>query len=168
LPEKPREAPGTGKGEIRVAEENRNDGQRGGRRPELLRWLPAQRIVDGRDGVLAVAEAGRQVPFEIRRVYTISGLSDPLAVRGRHAHYTLHQAIYCLNGAFTLALDNGREQTEVRLDDPGKGVYLPPFLWHEMKGFSPACVLLVLASDHYSEADYMRDYPSFLREVALD
>ena len=34
-----------------------------------------------------------------------------------------------------------------------------------MKNFSPDCVLVVLASEHYDESDYIRDYDKFL-EVA--
>lgn len=31
-----------------------------------------------------------------------------------------------------------------------------------MKNFSPDCVLVVLASEHYDESDYIRDYDKFL------
>jgi hypothetical protein len=31
----------------------------------------------------------------------------------------------------------------------------------EMHDFSPDCVLLVLASEHYDEADYIRNYEDF-------
>jgi hypothetical protein len=34
--------------------------------------------------------------------------------------------------------------------------------WREMRNFSPDCVLLVLASDHYDESDYIRDHDAFL------
>ena len=34
-----------------------------------------------------------------------------------------------------------------------------------MKNFSSDCVLVVLASDHYDESDYIRDYNKFLREI---
>ena len=34
-----------------------------------------------------------------------------------------------------------------------------------MKDFSPDCVLVVLASEHYDESDYIRDYYKFLEEV---
>ena len=51
---------------------------------------------------------------------------------------------------------------EVRLDDPATGLTLPPMVWHEMKDFSPDCVLMVLADAAYDEADYIRDYGEFL------
>jgi len=38
-------------------------------------------------------------------------------------------------------------------------------IWREMYDFSPDCVLLVLASEHYDEDDYIRDYGEFLEEL---
>jgi len=35
-----------------------------------------------------------------------------------------------------------------------------------MKNFSEDCVLVVLASEHYDERDYIRDYQIFKKEVA--
>jgi UDP-2-acetamido-3-amino-2,3-dideoxy-glucuronate N-acetyltransferase len=35
-------------------------------------------------------------------------------------------------------------------------------VWAVQYQYSPDAVLLVLASDHYDPADYVRDYPSFL------
>ena len=52
-------------------------------------------------------------------------------------------------------------EIEVRLDDPAIGLTLPPMVWHEMSDFSPDCVLMVLASAAYDEADYIRDYAEF-------
>lgn len=37
-----------------------------------------------------------------------------------------------------------------------------------MKDFSEDCVLVVLASEHYDESDYIRDYDKFLKEVKND
>ena len=37
-----------------------------------------------------------------------------------------------------------------------------------MKNFSSDCVLLVLASDHYKENDYIRDYKKFLELLNND
>ena len=37
-----------------------------------------------------------------------------------------------------------------------------------MKNFSPDCVLLVIASEHYDESDYILDYDKFLKEVKND
>jgi hypothetical protein len=114
------------------------------------------------DGNLFIAEAGRQVPFEIKRVYFINTLANPKAVRGKHAHRRLEQAIFCISGSFTLHLDDGRTKQRILLNDPACGIRLGPMLWHTMSSFSYDCVILVLASDRFDEADYIRGYDEFL------
>jgi len=115
------------------------------------------------DGNLFIAEAGRQVPFAIQRVYFINTLANPKAIRGKHAHRRLQQAIFCINGSFSLHLDDGRSKQRVRLNDPSCGVLLGTMLWHTMSSFSYDCVILVLASDAFDESDYIRDYSEFKR-----
>lgn len=114
------------------------------------------------DGNLFIAEAGRQVPFAIKRVYFINTLANHDAVRGKHAHRALEQAIFCISGSFTLQLDDGRVKQRILMNDPACGVRIGPMLWHTMSGFSYDCVILVLASDVFAEADYIRDYDTFL------
>ena len=118
------------------------------------------------DGNLFIAEAGRQVPFDIKRIYFINTLANPKAVRGQHAHRELEQAIFCINGSFTLQLDDGRVKQRVLMNDPACGIRLGPMLWHTMSSFSYDCVILVLASDHFDEADYIRDYQVFQQAAA--
>jgi hypothetical protein len=38
-------------------------------------------------------------------------------------------------------------------------------LWRDLTNFSSGSVALVLASDYYDEADYIRDYDTFLETV---
>lgn len=122
-------------------------------------------LKDGRDGVLAVAECYKQIPFEIRRVYYIYNLNDTEALRGMHAHKHNRQVIFCINGSFTLTLDDGVRQQEVFLDRPNLGIYMDVRLWHSMRDFSQNCILLVLASDLYDADDYIRDYNEFKKIV---
>ena len=42
---------------------------------------------------------------------------------------------------------------------------IEPRVWHYMRNFSPDCVLLLLADQHYDEADYIRDYEEFKKWV---
>ena len=51
------------------------------------------------------------------------------------------------------------------LDRPDKGLYISHSVWRELFDFSPDAVLMVLASDFYSESDYIRDYKEFLQYV---
>ena len=61
-----------------------------------------------------------------------------------------------------MVLDDGQKREEVWLDSPTQGLLISNMVWREMHDFSPDCVLLVLASEHYDEADYIRDYDDFL------
>ncbi len=126
-----------------------------------------QHVDDAADGSLTIAEQDRTIPFPIKRVYYITRLSNADAVRGKHAHKSLQQAIFCINGSFRLELDDGFLQASLILDRPDRGVYLGPHLWHVMRDFSPDCVILVLASAPYDETDYLRSYDEFLAYVAV-
>lgn len=117
-------------------------------------------------GNLVIAEGGRQIPFDIARVYCV--LATPAgAVRGCHAHRTLNQVAVAVAGACTMLLDDGRVRAEVRLDDPATGLLLPPLVWHEMSDFTEDCVLMVLAEQPYDEDDYIRDYRQFIDIVGV-
>ena len=124
-----------------------------------------KRIVDGRDGALCIMNALQEIPFEIKRVYYINNLDPYSSIRGKHAHRQLRQVIFCINGSFTLSLDDGFTKQELLMREDNVGVILDPMLWHTMHDFSNGCVLLVAASDYYQETDYIRDYDEFLTLV---
>ena len=111
-------------------------------------------------GSLSVVEAGKLIPFEIKRVYYIYG-TKPGVERGFHAHKVLQQLAVAVSGACDMVLDDGRKQKTVRLDSPSHGVRIGPGIWHVMSNFSKDCVLLVFADAHYDESDYIRDYDAF-------
>lgn len=112
-------------------------------------------------GMLYAAEAGREIPFAVKRVYFMRGMAEN-AVRGNHAHRTLTQAIFAAAGSFTLTLDDGATKQAVRIDDPSSGIILGPHLWTTMSEFSGDCVILVFADDYYEESEYIRDYAEFM------
>jgi dTDP-4-dehydrorhamnose 3,5-epimerase-like enzyme len=113
------------------------------------------------DGNLIIAEAQKNIPFEIKRVYYINNLFNKTAVRGHHAHKELNQIIFCINGSFTLGLDDGEAKQEIVMDEYHLGVKLGTMLWHTMYNFSADCVILVFADDYYKESDYIRNYDDF-------
>lgn len=117
-------------------------------------------------GSLVALEANRDVPFDIKRVYYIFENAKSVR-RGFHAHKELKQILICTSGACKIHLDNGYETEEVVLDDPRKGLYIESNMWREMYDFTPGAVLLVLASEHYTEDDYIRDYNQFLEYVGI-
>lgn len=120
-------------------------------------------ILGDERGSLISLEATKNIPFEIKRVYYIFGANDQ--PRGFHAHKELQQVIIAVAGKCRLVLDNGFKKEEVWLDSPNKGLVIQSNLWREMHDFSSDCVLLVLASEHYDESDYIRKYDDFIYEV---
>lgn len=121
------------------------------------------RIQDAR-GNLTFVEAGRQVPFEIRRVYHLYDVPGG-ADRGGHAHLALHQFMIAMSGSFDVVLDDGFGRRRVHLNRSYVGLYIPPMTWRELDNFSSGSVCMVLASEFYDEADYLRDYSDFMCQV---
>lgn len=115
-------------------------------------------------GQLVALEEYKDIPFEIRRVYYIYDTAQGVR-RGFHAHKNLEQILICVHGSCKILLDNGKEKETVLLDKPYEGLYISNDIWREMYDFSPDAVLLVLASQLYDEADYIRNYDDFLRFV---
>lgn len=115
-------------------------------------------------GQLVALEEFKDIPFEIKRVYYIY---DTLADvrRGFHAHKNLEQILICIHGTCKVLLDNGKEKKVVPLEKPYEGLYIANNMWREMFDFSPDAVLLVLASELYDEADYIRNYDEFIKMV---
>lgn len=120
---------------------------------------------DERGSLVALEGDSSLVPFNIKRVYYIYG-TTPGVTRGKHAHYALKQVLVCVAGSCDILLDDGKERSTVRVDNPAQGLFIDGFIWREMSNFSPDCILMVLASEHYDEADYVRDYQRFLTEAA--
>lgn len=129
----------------------------------LVHWINFPPLGDDR-GSLVALEGGKNVPFAIQRVYYLFGTKLGVS-RGFHAHKKLQQVAVCVTGRCRMVLDDGQNREAVWLDSSIKGVALPAMVWHEMHDFSPDCVLLVLASEHYDEADYIRNYEDFLRLI---
>ncbi len=115
-------------------------------------------------GQLIAAEIGKEIPFEIKRIYYIYDTLEGVR-RGFHAHKNLKQILICVSGSCKIHLDNGSETAEVLLDKKYEGLYIENDMWREMYDFSPDAVLLVLASEHYDEKDYIRDYDTFIKTV---
>ena len=129
----------------------------------LFRWVNLPPLGDER-GSLVALEAGKSVPFEIKRVYYLFATKDGVS-RGFHAHKKLQQMAVCVTGKCRMVLDDGHTREEAWLDSPTKGLLVNDLVWHEMHDFSSDCVMLVLASEHYDESDYLRNYAEFLEEI---
>lgn len=116
-------------------------------------------------GSLVVAEgSGKDIPFEIKRVFYMYG-SDPTVVRGQHANRKTEFVLINVSGTSKVKVDNGVEQAVIELNRPRMGLYLKTMLWKDMYDFSPDSVLLVLASEHYDGEEYIRNYEEYLKEM---
>lgn len=113
-------------------------------------------------GNLTFVEGGRQIPFDIRRVYYLYDVPGG-AERGGHAHRDLHQCLIAMSGSFDVHLDDGVSKKSFHLNRAHRGLYVCPMTWREIDNFSGSSVCLVLASAYFDEADYIRDYDSFLK-----
>lgn len=115
-------------------------------------------------GQLVALEEMRNIPFHIKRVYYMYDTTAGVT-RGYHAHKSLEQVLICVHGSCKVMLDDGQKKTVVLLNKPNEGLYVSNTLWREMYDFSPDAVLMVLASELYDEADYIRDYNEFLQYI---
>ncbi len=113
------------------------------------------------EGYLCFIEGNNHVPFPIERIYYIFDVIKN-AVRGKHAHKKTKQVLFCIRGSITVVLDNGSDKEAITLNKPNKGLFLDTMMWHEMVAFKEGTVLMVIASEKFEEADYIRDYRTFL------
>jgi dTDP-4-dehydrorhamnose 3,5-epimerase-like enzyme len=111
-------------------------------------------------GNLSVIEK-EVVPFEIKRVYYLYDVPAG-AERGGHAHKKLQQFLVALSGSFDVILNDGKQEKTVTLNKPYEGLLITNGIWRELKNFSSGSVCLVVASDVFEEADYIRDFEDFL------
>lgn len=116
-------------------------------------------------GNLVVAEGdGIDIPFSIKRAFYIYG-SDAEVIRGMHANRLTEFVLINVAGSSDVLVDDGLTREVIKLDRPRMALYLPVMVWKEMYHFSPDSVLMVLASEHYQESEYIRDYDAFIKEV---
>lgn len=126
----------------------------------LIKLIEFKLLGDER-GHLTVLEANKNIPFGIKRVYYLTDTQSGVP-RGFHAHKELEQIAVCVSGKCRMILDDGRRKEETWLDSASKAIRIEKMIWHEMHDFSSGCVLLVLASEHYDEDDYIRSYADFI------
>ncbi|MGD0452366.1 MAG: WxcM-like domain-containing protein [Solirubrobacteraceae bacterium] len=116
-------------------------------------------------GSLVSGEVDSHIPFEPRRFFSVMQVPSK-DVRGAHAHRVCKQFLVCQAGSVAVVVDDGDAREEVVLEDPQFGLYVPPMVWSVQYRYTHDAILLVLASDPYEPADYIRDYDEFLEQVA--
>jgi len=124
------------------------------------RIIELSKISDPR-GNLTFIEGGVHIPFEIQRVYYLYDVPGG-SERGGHAHKNLHQLVVAMSGSFDVVLDDGFEKKRFHLNRSYYGLYVNTLVWRELDNFSSGSVSMVLASNKYTEDDYIRDYDEFI------
>lgn len=118
------------------------------------------------NGSLTVVENDPQARFDVRRVfylYDVPGDSE----RGGHSHYRAEELIVAAGGSFDVTLTDGHRTRVFTLNRPYQALYIEAGIWRSLGNFSSGSVSLVLTSERFDEADYVRDYNTFLRLTAL-
>lgn len=125
-----------------------------------VRLISLPKVTDIR-GDLTFAEVEKQIPFSVRRIFTVYNVPSK-EVRGEHAHKTSHQLLICVKGTLSVVVDDGKHSYEITLNPLGFGIYVPPLIWTIHYKYSDDAMLLVLASDKYNSREYIRNYDDFL------
>ncbi|MCR5627670.1 MAG: FdtA/QdtA family cupin domain-containing protein, partial [Lachnospiraceae bacterium] len=122
---------------------------------------------DERGNLVVMEGSGNDIPFTIQRVFYIYG-SDSTVIRGCHANLRSEFVLINVCGNSKVRVDNGSESEVILLDKPMKGLYLKNLIWKEMYDFSPDSILLVLASEHYDESEYLREYDQYVKYMQAE
>lgn len=128
-----------------------------------IQLIHIPKIEDPR-GNLSVIEH-EVVPFDIKRVYYLYDVPAG-AERGGHAHIQQRECLIALSGSFEVILNDGKTEKTITLNKPFEGLLINEGIWRELKNFSSGSVCLVIASDVFEEADYIRDFQAFLDSKA--
>jgi hypothetical protein len=127
-----------------------------------LEFIKIPEIINSK-GNIGVIE-NDTIPFDIKRVYYLFDVPSS-SKRGGHAHKNLKQLLIALSGSFDVVLNDGKNIETVTLNKPNLGLLINNNTWRELENFSSGSVCLVLASDVFSEDDYIRDFDEFLVSV---
>lgn len=113
-------------------------------------------------GNITIIQNGPNQPFNIKRLYYLYDVPGG-SERGGHAHKALYQLIVAASGSFDVVLDDARNKKIIQLNRPNFGLLIIPGIWREIVNFSSGAICLVLASEKYSEDDYVRKYDDFIK-----
>jgi WxcM-like, C-terminal len=133
-------------------------------RLDACRTIELPRI-ESESGAITPVHGLREIPFEIARTFFLYDVVAG-AARGGHAHRELEQVIVAAMGSFSVLLDDGNDRRTVDLRQPNLGLYVPTMVWSQLLDFASGSICVVLASRHYDESEYIRDYDAYSRESA--
>ena len=105
------------------------------------------------------------LPFVPRRVFTVAGVVAG-TVRGGHSHHAGEQLLVCVQGRVEALMRRNQEEARSILVPGGPGLLLGPGVWCSQTYLEAGSVLLVLASEPYDPASYIRTWESTRHDEA--
>lgn len=117
------------------------------------------------NGNLTVIENYIQLPYKICRTYYLYDIPGG-EERGGHSHKKCYEFLVAISGSFDVTVDDGKRKCTYNLNRPYKGLLITPGIWRTLNNFSSGSVCLVLASEHFDENDYIREYADFAKLTA--
>ena len=130
----------------------------------LLLKQSIQSHPDTRGQLYVVSQQQMVCPFNMQRAFWITDVPEG-TTRGEHANRSCTELVVAVKGSVKIWLTDGREETEVLLNSPDMGIYIPPMVWCRLTDFSADAVVLCLADEDYDRSTYINDYEAFLCEV---
>jgi hypothetical protein len=125
-----------------------------------ISWVRFTAVSDMR-GDLIASDFSKQISFPVKRAFFVTNVPSH-HVRGEHGHKECHQLLICLQGSVMVAVDNGQQRAQWRLDQPNLGIHIHPKVWAAQYQYSKNAVVAVFASHEYDASDYIRNYDDFL------
>ena len=111
-------------------------------------------------GYLTALELPELVPFHVKRIFLVHHVYN-LEIRGEHAHKKCWQFLIAAAGSITVDVSDGVLKDTFLLDNPEKGLLIPPLVWGTQYNYSDDGSLLVLASEKFDPKDYLHNFEDF-------
>ena len=129
---------------------------------ENIKIVKIPEFID-KNGTLIKVESNIETSFAIKRFFQIYASKGD--IRGYHAHIKYFQFMFCSQGKIKLVCDDGVNNKEIILDEPSKGIIVPPLIWCHQQYLDQKNILTVLSDGEYNENEYVRDYDEFLELI---
>lgn len=113
--------------------------------------------------IMSPVELEDYIDFEVKRIYFIT---CPTQSTGAHCHKVEEEFFIMVQGTCMAVIDRGNGLEEILLSAPTSALYIPNYVWHHFKDFSPDAILLALSSTNYNpdRSDYIENYEKFKKE----
>ena len=119
-------------------------------------------IFTKKSGTLIPISLNKDIPFKPKRIFLIYG--NRKFVRGNHAHKKCTQIFLSLSGNIDITIENKKGIKEIKLEKFKSYLKVLPLNWVKIK-MKKNQLLMVICNKKFSEKDYIRNYPVFLKQL---